>query len=894
MPTKVTIEAAPSGENCGMDDTTMDLEKSEDEGLNEVSSQLETSINMLLDDTIASESECETLDDSNESNHRRTSSKPTTSSSANKTKKENFLVESKPHHQGALKYPNNSTSRLSDSHSNSDPESIGSTQKKTVTLERQSPYTNGNSGTIAQIRTYTCQDYRNTNEMKKYETLLSDSAPSLEKPELQVSDGSPHDIDNDETRLLDSFLDSSCEIQSPQRSSNTKQLSQADETQRDANIQRQEDTVTTSTSESARQRQISKTRWEWRQQKHCNEFRSKFTGTVSEFEHHNPYVNLPNYQCMSTEQQVQEQQKVVHLLNRLHIRRKAPGECSSDDPTHGVLEADRTCDQDMSITRMDSPTQPNSSDSLQPSPSPNRQSGRKATHLVAIKLTPIARASPSHQSFCNNSSASFAPRIDDATEQGSPMFLGEHSASELSIEITRGANDNKSFSPPQYRSPQLRMSQRSNAAKRLASTSGKRGQDSSRVRLNLASPGYSDSNSEDMPWPPSWPSSADDSMSLLSAHENNDKPFAASQSPILGENRYPGHPHRPQQMHQQHPDNYDEDSSRGNRKGSMTRAASSQDHDRGSRLHRREDDGELLRSVSQRHGKHTRMYRHDETIDTVNATALRGPHARTRLRDTTNVALKAGVPFHYNPLHIKRSKRRSQKDITSRDYPLHQAVDFRDPLGEDESHSELYHVFEWMIGRDCFKTQDESKGSTNSSKGIIFSLELEQAVNVTIKLLMERDSISQEREERYGDASCITGQTLIVSRTKDDIGLWERALREHTPFSVINHAALPSSERKQSATASKCATFDVVISTYDAMKSPDTTVQLDDDNHAALGHAAESQFGGGWMSKRGSSSAEASQRLAGSSQHPGGFSQRIDPAVRCSKLSALHRVQWRR
>jgi len=261
---------------------------------------------------------------------------------------------------------------------------------------------------------------------------------------------------------------------------------------------------------------------------------------------------------------------------------------------------------------------------------------------------------------------------------------------------------------------------------------------------------------------------------------------------------------------------------------------------------------------------------------------FRNRPGRARLREvSSNVALKDGVPFHYNPLHIKRSKRTKQKEGSRRDHPRHIACDFRDPLGvyTGQEGEELYHVFDWMLQRDSSDIGQEEKMSSDS-KGIIFSLDREQVVNVVVKLLIESDMQSSRGEDRFAGDSSLYGQTLIVVRSKEDIAFWERALREHTPFSVINHADIPCSDRKRFATASRCATFDVVISTFDALKSPDTTTQLNDDGHAVNNQNAESQANGGWMTKRGLGST--------------GSSQRVGSPVQCKPLSVLHHVHWRR
>eukprot|EP00581_Thalassiosira_minuscula_P012866 CAMPEP_0183718190 /NCGR_PEP_ID=MMETSP0737-20130205/11520_1 /TAXON_ID=385413 /ORGANISM="Thalassiosira miniscula, Strain CCMP1093" /LENGTH=114 /DNA_ID=CAMNT_0025947709 /DNA_START=66 /DNA_END=406 /DNA_ORIENTATION=- len=87
-------------------------------------------------------------------------------------------------------------------------------------------------------------------------------------------------------------------------------------------------------------------------------------------------------------------------------------------------------------------------------------------------------------------------------------------------------------------------------------------------------------------------------------------------------------------------------------------------------------------------------------------------------------------------------------------------------------------------------------------------------------------SLSSSAHAPSKDADYLAGGTLIVLRGKEDISQWEVALREYTSLSCINHAGMQSTLRKLATTAGKCAGFDVVLTTYDALKTKEATVPV--------------------------------------------------------------------
>lgn len=95
-------------------------------------------------------------------------------------------------------------------------------------------------------------------------------------------------------------------------------------------------------------------------------------------------------------------------------------------------------------------------------------------------------------------------------------------------------------------------------------------------------------------------------------------------------------------------------------------------------------------------------------------------------------------------------------------------------------------------------------------------------------------------------------------------------------LSVLNHAGMQSSLRKLANTAGKCAGFDVVLTTYDSMKTKEVTVPVDSSGCAILGGSSRNSGDDGWFISRG----------------PGGTQSGVLSPQKCHQLSVLHRMSW--
>jgi hypothetical protein len=222
----------------------------------------------------------------------------------------------------------------------------------------------------------------------------------------------------------------------------------------------------------------------------------------------------------------------------------------------------------------------------------------------------------------------------------------------------------------------------------------------------------------------------------------------------------------------------------------------------------------------------------------------------------TYVSLKSGATFHLKPLTTKQ-RRAQTLDRATQPFP--------DPISfyPDKLKKRLDRLYEWIKRRDLSVSIGRSVGSA-----IVLSLEEHQIIDVTLKLMLENppEDTQQSTEETT------VAYTLIVARSKEDLEAWGRALREGSEYSVLDHASMPLKQRKSQSVAQQCAKFDVVFTTYDALKSPDATIPLDENGHAVNGKIGLED---GWYSSRTSASESAEIEMR-------------------KQFSVLHQVNWRR
>jgi hypothetical protein len=224
------------------------------------------------------------------------------------------------------------------------------------------------------------------------------------------------------------------------------------------------------------------------------------------------------------------------------------------------------------------------------------------------------------------------------------------------------------------------------------------------------------------------------------------------------------------------------------------------------------------------------------------------------------IGLKSGATFHLKPFQTEYVRKPSRKAAIQ---------SFPDPLEfyQGRLGKSLARVFMWLRRRD----ESFARGGP-ACRGVILSLAERQIFDLVLKLLLDAAPPDHQSQSQSSlDAEDSIQGTLIVARTKEDLEAWARVLREGCSLSVLNHATLPVKQRKTQHSAKKCAKYDVVLTTFDAMKSPDITIGVDGNGYALT---KKIDVEGGWFSSRNSSQSS--------------------PVQQCKQLSVLHLVNWRR
>ena len=322
----------------------------------------------------------------------------------------------------------------------------------------------------------------------------------------------------------------------------------------------------------------------------------------------------------------------------------------------------------------------------------------------------------------------------------------------------------------------------------------------------------------------------------------------------------------------------------------------------------------------------------DDTVESVNCTVLprRDRNRRERgeeySRDIApaDIHMKIGESYRLDPLRVRRpvgqkkhdrDQSRRRRRASSVDTPHRRrgrsasrsrrgisrsppTISFPDPLSSFDRRTadKLEVVADWLAEEDFTGEKQKKKSDDDDSvgwysdddsksedevigRGIVISCTLPQIFGVALKLFVtngvEAKSAKKKRsplpfgsQSRASTSSTLTGGTLIVLRDKEDLPEWEQVLRERTCYSVMNHATISSAERKRSKIAGKCAGFQVVLTTYDALKAKESSYALDD-----IGRAIYDDSGsqGGWMTSRSQSNRQS-----------------------CEHLSVLHQLTWHR
>lgn len=576
-------------------------------------------------------------------------------------------------------------------------------------------------------------------------------------------------------------------------------------------------------------------------------------GTISDFQQKFPN-RLRDYRSMSLEEKKLEQSRVIALLTQLKIRENLTQQQQGDNKSNKNKNSSQQRTYEGSVrssqqVSSQSCTFRGSQRSLDDSLSPIVSVKFQGRESGGNSICGSPQLSPSSVLGDDKSIGSFYPDRDDvAPPSPSDKFSRQTGSNHESdpVEIVR-AHHSPSSQSSCFVSPERAL--RTNPNKRMASTSAKRGADLVRQRYN-----------EDVIGDGSKTSSVFDDDNMLALHMKRlsmtppstigpKDLFAASQSPISPRPNYGS-------------SDDDENSSRHGGGGFVM-----------------DIDFDLC----------------PDQNDTIASFATSSERRRYPLREApVNVSLKPGAAFHLNKLQVKRSEARykSKRHVGSR----RRLRDFPDPFSRYDKRGQrmLSRAFDWV----CQRTRGIPSRVRDVAPMVLFSLRIEQVISLGVKILLndEERSLGQAKHKRdqkssksksSGSSKVLEGSTVIVTRSKDDATRWESALREGTGCSVLNHATMPLSERIRSSTAEKASQYDTVLTTYDALKSPDVAIALDGNNHAKV---TKSGGDNGWFSSR--STGTSSQSCAGSATSM--VSTNNNRPQKCKQLSVLHRVKFQR
>ena len=594
---------------------------------------------------------------------------------------------------------------------------------------------------------------------------------------------------------------------------------------------------------------------------------------ISNFESKFPN-KLRNYRSMSLEEKAREQQDVLALLTRLGVSKSNNSNnnnSGSDNNNVRILHQsqknvqspvfrERLLDETMSPLFSPNPHQSNEYGLSQRGSSPsnlevyndneedncleesfkvNRSNnfGDKSKLLLSMDdgasvdmgSSNIQNGPPQDNTYPrgDNDDVEFPMNNDDYDNNSNNDSNGSMEIVRRNVEDPYYSNDEEAS----YNTPKGSKSCDNLSKKRGASSSGKRGRDLQRSRIDRAD---------------------EDLTARLGGLGLSPPPndlFLTSQSPISPRLTY----HTPD-------DSSDDDAYGG------------QDDDDGKRISLGRDSGDRRR----------------ESNITVDTLATNTPPTRYRdkkekrraFREVpVNINLKKGATFHIEKIPVKRTERISSKSMKSSKSRAvapsqrRRLVNFPDPLVRYGSRSRrvLKEMYSWIRNAE----RDYERGECSiPAVGAMFSLSYQQIIDVSLKLLLsDYAEMSQFPASQSSRSVSLKGNTLVVCKNKDDTADWESALREGTGCSVLNHSTLPLSERIRAATSEKACLHDVVLTTYDAMKSPDVTIPVTKDGHAILTKPVDDC---GWHVSR------------SSSQHD------VPTHQQTKQLSVLHRITFKR
>jgi hypothetical protein len=546
---------------------------------------------------------------------------------------------------------------------------------------------------------------------------------------------------------------------------------------------------------------------------------------------------LRDYLKLSKHDQLIEQQFVSDLLQRLRIN---GGKCNKENVLqHSTI--DEHCLNEKLNYRFQSSIR-NSSDGINGEvSSDNIETSNTETSMNL--LSPITQ--PQRNEVSAQQKIDFSPFPTDQVTNISMELLSSSQnfpdmddrsdglASSVtkvsSVEVTRAVSTtDKGYDSP-IASPRFDK-------KRYASTSGKRGADMVRLRLD---------DELEVPSPSKFLINAVDRLSM---GDNVDSMFPSSQSPIAPVTS-PYSPMSTNNKEESSIESIEADISFGNHQNNSSSEIDDYEFDHATNGQPPYDNDSLVETTMLQDKRVRWDFDHKLTKDAP-----------------TDVRLRYGETLRYPKLSTERRKGPT--------LPLTQS--FPDPYRfyDDKMQQRLVNLYSWILQRDQSTTL-----TSQSKSGVILSITEQQIADIILKLHLDFPLLDN-RDVGSTMCSPLIGKTLIVTRSKDELEMWRRSFREGSALSIVNHASMPTAERKNPSCSKKLVHYDVVLTTYDALKSSDIAIKVDNTTGFAI-TTADGISNDGWYT------AFQSQK------------QDINHAPNnnvntCKTLSALHKLNWGR
>ena len=271
--------------------------------------------------------------------------------------------------------------------------------------------------------------------------------------------------------------------------------------------------------------------------------------------------------------------------------------------------------------------------------------------------------------------------------------------------------------------------------------------------------------------------------------------------------------------------------------------------------------------------------------------------------DHFNVTLRDDSNFYLNPLKVYRPPRKAasyhakktqpktkkgkKKDMDKGTVNVHQlrknitqeatliptSTFMDEPFKQfgTRAADRLHVVLDWLIERDLSvdpsqTDRDQTLEPTTFGRAVVISVPLVQIISLAICTVVKNGIHQTPRSfrslESSTNRSCNTrgdrptyGGTLLVLKSKENVAQWLCALREKTSFSVLNHCEISLTERRRVTILGKCAGYDIVLTTFDALKTKEVTMTVDTNGRIIRQNNSQ----GAWLSSKSNNSQEESQ-----------------------------------